>query len=89
MAEIIGVKFKNTGKVYYFDPAGHKVEQGQFVVVETVRGLECGECAVENKEVEEDVLVKPLKSIVRVASEEDIRTMEKNREKEKKEKRND
>ncbi len=84
MAEIIGVKFKNTGKVYYFDPAGHKVEQGQFVVVETVRGLECGECAVENKEVDEDVLVKPLKSIVRVATEEDILTMERNKEKEKK-----
>ena len=43
MAEVIGVKFKETGKVYYFDPAGEKVEKGQMVIVETVRGTECGE----------------------------------------------
>ncbi|MBR2410733.1 MAG: stage 0 sporulation family protein [Clostridia bacterium] len=84
MAEIIGVKFKDTGKVYYFDPAGIKVAQGQPVIVETVRGLECGECAVGNKEVEDDVLVKPLKSIVRVATAEDIKNVERNKEKEKK-----
>ena len=84
MSEIIGVKFKDTGKVYYFDPAGHKVEKGQFVIVETVRGVECGECAVENKEVEEDVLVKPLKSIIRIATQEDMETLEKNKAKEKK-----
>ncbi len=84
MAEIIGVRFRNTKKVYYFDPAGKTVEEGQFVIVETVRGVECGECAVANKEVEEDVLVKPLKSILRVATAEDISNMEKNRAKEKK-----
>ncbi|MBE6789657.1 MAG: stage 0 sporulation protein [Ruminococcaceae bacterium] len=84
MAEIIGVKFKDTGKVYYFDPAGIKVAQGQPVIVETVRGLECGECAVGNKEVEDEVLVKPLKSIVRVATAEDIKNVERNKEKEKK-----
>ena len=84
MAEIIGVRFRNTKKVYYFDPAGKKVEEGQFVIVETVRGVECGECAVANKEVEENVLVKPLKSILRVATAEDINNMEKNRAKEKK-----
>ena len=83
MAEIIGVKFKDTGKVYYFDPAGIKVAQGQPVIVETVRGLECGECAVGNKEVEDEVLVKPLKSIVRVATAEDIKNVERNKEKEK------
>lgn len=84
MAEIIGVRFRNTKKVYYFDPAGKKVEEGQFVIVETVRGVECGECAVANKEVSEDVLVKPLKSIIRVANEEDLANMEKNRRKEEK-----
>lgn len=84
MAEIIGVKFKDTGKVYYFDPAGIKVAQGEPVIVETVRGLECGECAVGNKEVEDEVLVKPLKSIVRVATAEDIKNVERNKEKEKK-----
>ena len=82
MAEIIGVRFRNTKKVYYFDPAGKNVKEGQFVIVETVRGVECGECAVANKEVSEDVLVKPLKSIIRVATNEDIASMERNRQKE-------
>ena len=82
MAEIIGVRFRNTKKVYYFDPAGKNVREGQFVIVETVRGVECGECAVANKDVSEDVLVKPLKSIIRVATNEDIASMERNRQKE-------
>ena len=82
MAEIIGVRFRNTKKVYYFDPAGKNVKEGQFVIVETVRGIECGECAVANKDVSEDVLVKPLKSIIRVATNEDIASMERNRQKE-------
>ena len=84
MAEIIGVKFKEVGKVYYFDPAGFKVEKGQFVIVETVRGVECGECAVGNKEVEDEILVKPLKSIIRIATPEDLKNVERNKEKEKK-----
>ena len=82
MAEIIGVRFRNTKKVYYFDPTGKNVKEGQFVIVETVRGVECGECAVANKDVSEDVLVKPLKSIIRVATNEDIASMERNRQKE-------
>ena len=84
MAEIIGGRFRNTKKVYYFDPAGKKVSEGQYVIVETVRGVECGECAVANKEVSEDVLVKPLKSIIRVANAEDLSNMEKNLRKEEK-----
>ena len=84
MAEIIGVRFRNTKKVYYFDPAGKKVKEGQYVIVETVRGIECGECAVANKEVSEDVLVKPLKSIIRVANADDLSNMEKNVRKEEK-----
>ena len=84
MAEIIGVKFKEVGKVYYFDPAGFSVEKGQSVIVETVRGVECGECAVGNKEVEDEILVKPLKSIIRIATEEDLKNVERNKEKEKK-----
>lgn len=84
MAEIIGVRFRNTKKVYYFDPAGKKVEEGQHVIVETVRGVECGECAVANKEVSEDILVKPLKSIIRVANADDLANMEKNLRKEEK-----
>ncbi len=84
MAEIIGVKFKEVGKTYYFDPAGLEVKKGQAVIVETVRGIECGECAVANKEVEDEILVKPLKSIIRIATKEDIKNVEHNKEKEKK-----
>ena len=83
MAEVIGVKFKNSGKVYYFDPAGAKVKKGSSVIVETVRGIECGECAMENKEISDDVIVKPLKSIIRIATEADRRTAEINAEKSK------
>ncbi len=83
MAEVIGVKFKETGKVYYFDPAGAKVERGQKVIVETVRGIECGECASENAQISDAGLVKPLKSIIRTATAEDERRLSQNREKEK------
>lgn len=83
MAEVIGVKFKEVGKVYYFDPAGTKVSKGQAVIVETIRGVECGECAMENREIEDSILVKPLKSIIRVATPKDLRTVEENKEKEK------
>ena len=84
MAEIIGIRFRNTKKVYYFDPAGKNVSEGQYVIVETVRGIECGECVVANKEVSDDILVKPLKSIIRVATHEDLANMERNLRKEEK-----
>ena len=82
MAEVIGVKFKEAGKIYYFDPAGHQIKKGQKVVVETARGIECGDCAMENKEVADNVIVKPLKSIVRHANAQDLRVLENNKEKE-------
>ena len=83
MAEVIGVKFKDVGKSYYFDPEGVKVEEGTWVVVKTARGEECGIVAISNKEVGEEEIVKPLKSIVRIATKEDIARMEENKEKEK------
>lgn len=83
MAEVIGVRFKKTGKIYYFDPAGEKLEKGQRVIVETVRGVECGECALENKIIPDEALVKPLKSIIRAATPHDLRTLALNSEKEK------
>ncbi len=83
MAEVIGVRFKEVGKIYYFDPKGVKLKKGQKVIVETVRGVECGECAMENKEVADNVIVKPLKSILRAANEADLKTIETNKEKEK------
>lgn len=82
MVEIIGVRFKSGGKQYYFDPAGLEVQPGQGVIVETSRGLEYGECAQGNTQVEEEAVVQPLRPLVRIATEEDEKTVEKNREKE-------
>ncbi len=82
MAEIVGIKFKDVGKIYYFDPDGKKYEKGSHVIVETVRGIECGEVAVENREADENEIVKPLKKITRPASQKDIQTYEENRAKE-------
>ena len=81
MVEIIGVRFKSGGKQYYFDPAGLEVQPGQGVIVETSRGLEYGECAQGNTQVEEETVVQPLRPLVRIATEEDEKTVEKNREK--------
>lgn len=83
MAEVIGVRFKSVGKVYYFDPDSHRVQKGDHVIVETARGIECGEIAMENRDISEENIVHPLKKILRVATREDMAQMEKNREKEK------
>ncbi|WP_071427473.1 PSP1 domain-containing protein [Merdimmobilis hominis] len=83
MAEVIGVRFKNVGKVYYFDPNGNKIAKGAHVIVETARGVECGEVAAGNREVEEHEIVKPLKKVIRVATKADLDQVERNRQKEK------
>lgn len=82
MAEVIGVRFKNTGKVYYFDPGGEKLEKGEMAIVETARGIECGEVAMDNREVNDDTIVQPLKKLVRRATPEDLKKAEDNRKKE-------
>ncbi|MDF2567226.1 MAG: yaaT [Oscillospiraceae bacterium] len=82
MAEVIGVRFKNVGKVYFFDPAGIKAESGQHVIVETARGVECGEVALPNKIVDEKDIVAPLKPIIRIATSEDMETVRQNEKKE-------
>lgn len=82
MIEIIGVRFKDVGKIYYFSPAGNKIECGSHVIVETARGVECGEVVIANREVEDGKVVQPLKSIIRIATEKDLETQKKNREKE-------
>lgn len=82
MAEIIGVRFKSVGKVYYFDPGKNRVEKGQRVIVETARGVECGEVAIPNREVPDKSIVKPLKSVIRVATKDDVRQVERNRKRE-------
>ena len=82
MPEIIGVRFKDVGKIYYFSPNNKKVESGCYVIVETARGVECGEVVIANREVDDSKVVQPLKSIMRIATEKDLETQEKNREKE-------
>ena len=82
MAVIIGVRFKNTGKVYYFDPGQNQLEKGSLVVVETARGIECGEVVIPNKEVADFTIVKPLKPVLRPATPEDKRRAKENAEKE-------
>ncbi|MBR6392315.1 MAG: stage 0 sporulation family protein [Eubacterium sp.] len=83
MTKVVGVRFKDTGKTYYFDPADIDVKKGQRVIVETARGVECGVAASSVKEVEEDEIVSPLKPIMRVATDEDIKKVEENKKKEK------
>jgi len=84
MVEIIGIKFKNAGKIYYFAPMGEKYKLNDNVLVETVHGVEMGVVVVENCDVSEDSVVAPLKPVVRKATDEDMRQAEANKEKEKK-----
>lgn len=81
MVKVAGVKFKNAGKVYYFDPDDHQVEPGDFVIVETARGLEFGTVSMEITEVSDDEVVQPLKKIIRAADEDDIKRHEENEKK--------
>ena len=83
MAEVIGVRFRNVGKVYYFDPDGQSLDVGQRVIVETARGVECGEVAMANREVGERDLSKPLKKLIRVATKADLEQLERNAAREK------
>ena len=82
MTEIIGVRFKDVGKVYYFSPAGEKLKTGDRVIVETARGIECGEVVIANRAIEDEKVVQPLKAIMRTATADDLETLEKNRLKE-------
>ena len=82
MILIIGVRFRKSSKVYYFDPTGYEIKKGDHVIVETVRGMECGEVALENREVSDEEIVKPLKSVVRRATDADLKIVEENRKKE-------
>ena len=82
MAIVIGVRFKKPGKVYYFDPCGLDVKADDPVVVETVRGVEMGECARAPYEVPDEEVVPPLRKVVRIATDADISQVEQNRENE-------
>lgn len=83
MVKVVGVRFKKAGKVYYFDPDEFIINQDMNVIVETARGIEFGEAVIPNKEVPEDEIVAPLKKVIRIATEEDLKHAEENRKKEK------
>ncbi|MGN0334198.1 MAG: stage 0 sporulation family protein [Lachnospiraceae bacterium] len=83
MVNVIGVRFRNAGKVYYFAPGDLKIEQGDHVVVETARGVEYGYVVLGMKKVEDDRIVQPLKTVMRVATPEDDERAANNKVKEK------
>ena len=83
MIKVIGVRFRPAGKIYYFAPGRFEVTGGDCVIVETARGVEFGRVVMGPKKVKEEEVVQPLKSVIRIATEQDRKTEEKNREKEK------
>ena len=83
MTEIIGVRFKSVGKIYYFDPNKTDIDKGKYVIVETARGVECGEVVVTNKMVDDKEIASPLKPVIRIATDSDFKIVEKNKAKEK------
>ena len=82
MVETVGIRFKDGGKIYDFDADGKKFEKGDYAIVETVRGMECGIVAKANHKTNEDDITKPLKKVIRAATEEDVKTLAENKEKE-------
>ncbi|WP_055668448.1 PSP1 domain-containing protein [Desnuesiella massiliensis] len=83
MIKVVGVRFKKAGKIYYFDPVDFEIKKGDSLIVETARGIEFGECVIHPKEVSENEIVAPLKSVLRIATEEDIQRHNENKTKEK------
>ena len=83
MTEIISVRFNNRGKAYFFDPAGLTVNSGDSVIVETAKGLEYGECTHSNRMVNDNAVVKPLRPVIRIATEADMASVRAGKEKEK------
>ena len=83
MATVIGVRFKNVGKMYYFNPGDARPKKGDHAIVETARGVECGEVTMECREVSDDNIVQPLKKVIRIATKEDLARVEDNHRREK------
>ena len=82
MTKIVGIRFRNVGKIYYFDPKNYKMKIGDHVIVETARGVEFGRVVLGPKEVGEDEVVHPLKEVLRVATQADEDREKQNRLKE-------
>ena len=83
MTKIVGIRFRTAGKIYYFDPLDFELETAMHVIVETARGIEMGTVLIPPKEVEDDKVIQPLKPVIRVATDEDEKNVERNREREK------
>lgn len=81
--KVVGVRFRQAGKVYFFDPLQFEIKQGAKVIVETARGIEFGQVIMEARDIPEDKICQPLKPVLRIATEEDIRNQEENAKKEK------
>lgn len=83
MTKVVGVRFSDTGKMYYFDPKSFDIKNGQEIIVETANGLEFGKASTGVKLVEDDEVVSPLKPVIRIATDEDRKKVEENKRKEK------
>ncbi|MCM1284199.1 MAG: stage 0 sporulation family protein [Muribaculaceae bacterium] len=83
MTKIVGIRFQRAGKIYYFDPLDYELEVPMHVIVETARGIEMGTVLIAPKEVDDTQVVQPLKPVMRIATDEDEKVMERNREKQK------
>ncbi|MCI9082733.1 MAG: stage 0 sporulation family protein [Lachnospiraceae bacterium] len=83
MIKVVGVRFRTAGKIYYFDPRNFDITLGSHVIVETARGIEFGTVMIAPKELPEEKVIQPLKPVIRIATPEDEKTEEKNRQKEK------
>lgn len=79
MIEVIGVRFKKTGKIYYFDPDRLDIVKNEYVIVETSRGIEFGKVVIANKSVDEEDVVLPLKKVIRIATKKDKHTVLENK----------
>ncbi|ASA97223.1 MULTISPECIES: PSP1 domain-containing protein [Anoxybacillus] len=79
MYEVVGVRFKKAGKIYYFDPGDLPISNGDYVIVETVRGVEFGKVVVAKKQVDEKDIVLPLKKVIRLADQKDKLVVEENK----------
>ena len=83
MKNIVGVRFKKPGKIYFFDPGDLQINNRDFVIVETSQGQEFGEVAIANRVVEDESILKPLKKVIRIATQKDKKHNEENKKKEK------
>ncbi|HYK74039.1 MAG TPA: stage 0 sporulation family protein, partial [Pseudoneobacillus sp.] len=79
MYDVVGVRFKKAGKIYYFDPGEISIQKDDFVIVETVRGVEFGRCVIAPKKVGENDVVLPLKKVLRIADQKDRMIVEENK----------